>query len=151
MRELRSFNVASASATLRRALMPLMLSILAVAAARVAIAEPEPTVFRCHYDLVMKIDGDTHSIRHQDSVRDGSFIPLELQRTVIHLRVSDAGDGQASVQVSVFDRPTSGDLRERVAYPAFTVALGAPTRVSWSEDAVSLELAVAVSKVAVRP
>ena len=110
-------------------------------------AEPGDSIYRCNYDVSIEWNGDQYSVRHQDSVRDGSHIPVSLQGAELQIQVSEGAAGTLRVVVSLFEAKPLAPLGRRLTAHEFPVSLGALARESWTDGAVAVDLALAVSRV----
>ncbi len=106
---------------------------------------PTTISFRCNYDIVLEIDGETYEVRHQDSVRNGSHIPLGLGRFSIELTLNQISEHSVQVTVMIFETMRNNGGRVLRASPDFNARFGHPTNVVWSEGMVRLDIAASVS------
>ncbi len=110
-------------------------------------ADAGDAIYRCNYDVSIEWNGEQYSVRHQDSVRDGSHIPVSLQGSELQIQISEGAAGTVRVVVSLYEAKPLAPLGRRLTAHGFPVSLGTPTRESWADDAVAVDIALAVSRV----
>ncbi|MEM9387681.1 MAG: hypothetical protein AAGA68_21685 [Pseudomonadota bacterium] len=111
-----------------------------------AAAAGEAKIYRCNYDVVLELGGESHSVHHQDSVRNGSYIPIRLRGVELQIRLTEHSAKAVSATVSVVEIGTSGGQGQTLAEHEFLVQLGVPVREAWTEGDLSVDSALVVSR-----
>lgn len=134
----------------RAALQPLVL-ILALSLAYPSAATPArdgaPPVYRCNYDLRVEIDGETHTVHHQDSVRGGSYIPIHLGKMELQIAIGQRTQDAVEVTVTLLKVSAVGQPGDQLTRHQFSMPLGAPVTEKWRDGEVSIDAALSVSVV----
>ena len=102
-------------------------------------------IFFCNYDVLFTADDSIGQINSRARVRNGHALPIEFQDHKIDIVVAEAGEGRVELGITLFERSDEYWYQINPEPLKFGGVLGIPMQYQWSDEGLSLDIAISVS------